>query len=193
MPEPPSWLSEEAREVWATLDPAAVARADGDALVVYCCAVADYRRSQRVLDETGTIVKGDRGLVRNPLLAVRAEASATMRALAPVIGTSGRFELPGEPARFRNQAATERTIASLRLTGRLEEADAGAIALARHLARSLDVTDPAQFPAQTASLARAHLKALGALRGTDDDARTGTNIDVLLAQLSTPVGDTEES
>ena len=191
MGEPPSWLSDDARDVWAQLAEQLPPRVDPDALTVYVCAVADYRRAQRLLDETGALVKGARGLTRNPLLSVRADAAQTMRAVAPMIGLGAGDPTP--TGVFRNQAATERTIAALRSTGRLEEADSGSIALARHLARSLDMTDPARYPAPTASLARAHLKALDALRRTDDDARTGSNIDRLLEQLSAPVGDAENT
>jgi hypothetical protein len=90
---------------------------------------------------------------------------------------------------WRNRAATERTISALRKGGRLEEVDAAAVALARHLARALDDVDGAKLPAQTASLARVQLATLRTLRGIDDGSERDTGVDELLAMLSAPVGD----
>ena len=92
----------------------------------------------------------------------------------------------------RNQAGTEDTIAALRATGRLEGVDASAVALARHLARALDEVDGARYPAQTASLARAHLATVKVLRGIEDDSTNGA-ADELLAYLSAPLGDAAQS
>jgi hypothetical protein len=89
--------------------------------------------------------------------------------------------------RKRNQDAIERTIAALRKLGRIEEVDAGAIGLARHLARSLDEVDVTKYPLAVASLARVQLAALASLRGVEE--RTPADgIDDLLAALRTPVG-----
>jgi hypothetical protein len=86
----------------------------------------------------------------------------------------------------------ERTVAALRVGGRLESADDATVALARTLAAALDVVDPVESPAQLASLARAHLAALKLLRGVNDtDADEG--LSDLVAALQGPMGDAEES
>jgi hypothetical protein len=63
------------------------------------------------------------------------------------------------------------------------------MALARHLAGALDQIDVARYPAQTASLARAHLNVLQTLRGLNVNDDDGAPLADLLAYLSTEVGD----
>jgi P27 family predicted phage terminase small subunit len=192
----PAWLSDDARAVW---DGLAAAGVDGDAdtLIVYCCAVADYRAAQQGLDSDGTLIRGRGGvMVRSPLHSVKAANAATMRVLARELGLTATKPDTDSQARAgrRNGAATERTIAALRAGGRLEGVDAAATALVRHLASALDGVDPVRCPAQTASLARVYLVALRNLRGDDADDRHDTGaLDDLLAVLSSPVGDATES
>jgi len=196
-PGAPDWLSAEALAVWDALPDDVLTAQPVDALTVYCCAVADFTRAQQALDRTGVLIRGARGgLVRSPLNLVKADNAHTIAALARQLGLASP---PGddEGARqiaqaYRNRAATERTITGLRRGGRLEDADAAAVALARHIAHALDHLDPARWPAQTASLARVHLATLRALRGVDDnDQQQPGGIDELLAALSAPVGDPE--
>jgi P27 family predicted phage terminase small subunit len=194
--EPPGWLSDDARAVWDALPEAVVNDQPADAVVVYCCAVADFARAQQMLDQTGQLVRGARGgLVRSPLTIVKADNAQTIRHLARQLGLSDVPDRPDPPAgrSWRNQAATERSITALRRAGQLEEVDSAAVALARHLADALDRIDPARFPAQTASLARVQLAALRSLRGIDQDEPSGAGIDELLAALSAPVGDSPNS
>jgi len=92
--------------------------------------------------------------------------------------------------RYRNQAATERTIASLRQLGHLEPVDEATVALVRTVARALDTLDPMTSPAPMASLARVHLAALKMLRGQTED---NDNLAAVLAGLSAEMGDAPES
>jgi hypothetical protein len=103
-------------------------------------------------------------------------------------------QLPATPneGTWRNRAATERTITALRAGGKLEEVDAAAVALARHVAAALDSVDAALLPAQTASLARVQLAALRTLRGFDVDTDRDADVSDLLAMLQTEVGDTPQ-
>jgi P27 family predicted phage terminase small subunit len=190
-PEAPEWLTEAARAVWDRFPADVVAGADPDALAVYCCAVADHARAQQTLDQTGPVIRSERGgLVKNPMQMIKAENATTIRALSRQLGLSAdKAPAPAESRGWRNQAATERTITALRRGGRLEEVDAAAAALARHLARALDSIDPGRNPAATASIARAQLQALRSLRGIDDTERDDPGISDLLAALSAPVGD----
>jgi hypothetical protein len=93
--------------------------------------------------------------------------------------------------RGRNRAAVERTVTALRAGGRLETVDAATIALARHLAAALDTVDPAENPAQVASLARVHLSTVKLLRGAAVDDDDG--FAEVVAAMSTKMGDAPES
>ena len=83
---------------------------------------------------------------------------------------------------YRNKAGVERTLKALRTRERLLETDEAIIALIRSTAAALDTVDPAAWPAQYASLARAHLAALCTLEGVRDDDAT-LDVDTLLATL----------
>jgi P27 family predicted phage terminase small subunit len=192
---PPDWLSADATAVWTDLAAQGLtAGADRDALVVYCCAVADYAQAQRVLDRAGPLVQDAKGSVkRNPMTMVKAANAAVIRQLARELGLTSRAE-PDEAARrsWRNSAAAEKTITALRSGGRIADVDAAAVALARHLAEALDRVDSARWPAQVASLARVQLMTLRTLRGLDDEPGGEFSIDEILGALSAPMGDSEE-
>jgi len=189
--ERPDWLSDDAAAVWDALDVDVIERADPELVAVYCCAVADFTKAQQQLDSSSLLIRGPNGLVKNPLQMVKRDAGETMRRLAAQLGIGAVREgqVPDETTpRYRNRAATERTITALRQGGRLEDVDAATLALARHLAQALDELDAAKFPTQTATLARVQLSALASLRG-ERDADTSSTGDALTAWLSTPVGD----
>jgi P27 family predicted phage terminase small subunit len=191
--ERPDWLSDDARAVWDALDTAVIERADADALAVYCCAVADYARARTQLDQSGPLIRGAKGsLIKNPLVMIVRDAAATISRLSQQLGIGqapeGRSDAGLTTPRYRNRAATERTITALRQGGRLEDVDAATLALARHLAQALDELDAARFPTQTAGLARVQLSALASLRG-ERDADAQPTSDALVAWLSSPVGD----
>jgi P27 family predicted phage terminase small subunit len=186
---PPDWITAEAAEVWARTAPR-VPKADPDTLVVYCCAVAEFNRAQEMLDRTGPLVAGQKGnLVANPLLRTKTANAGVIRQAARDLGLpeSAAGDRPGG---YRNQSATERTIAALRQTGKIEAVDEATLALVRTVAAALDRLDPEDAPAPIASLARVQLAALRMLRGQDDDTDSLT---ALLASLSSAVGDAEES
>jgi P27 family predicted phage terminase small subunit len=198
MPEqelvPPAWLSEKALDVWRAVVPKVAPGADADALAVYCCAVVDYERAQKLIDYSGPIVTTDDGknVKRNPANIVKGENAALIQQLGKQLGIGRKRDNASTSAGYRNRAATERTISALRAGGRLEEVDAAAAALARHLATALDLVDAARYPAQTASLARTQLATLRALRGIEDD-QNPSGLDELLAYLSAPLGDSAQS
>jgi P27 family predicted phage terminase small subunit len=183
---PPDWLSPEAAEVWArTL--AQRPGADPDLLVVYCCAVADFNRSQGILDRSGPLIQGQKGnLVRNPLQTIKTANAAVIRNLARDLGLHD--EQPAPAGRYRNQSAAERTIAALRQTGKIEAVDEATLALVRTVAGALDQIDPEGEAAAMASLARVQLSALKMLRGQPDDT---DSLAAVLAGLSAQMGDAE--
>jgi hypothetical protein len=168
---------------------ALVPHADHDTLVVYCCAVADYNRAQGILDRVGPLVPGQKGAaVRNPAHSIKASNAGIIRTLARDLGLHD--DGTTAPGRYRNQAATEKTIASLRQLGHIEPVDEATLALVRTVALALDRLDPEVSPAPMASLARVQLSALKMLRGQDSDSDT---LAAVLAGLSAEVGDAPES
>jgi P27 family predicted phage terminase small subunit len=192
----PEWLSADAATVWDGLVAQGLTvGADRDALVVYCCAVADYNQAQRVLDRAGPLVQDARGSIkRNPMTMVKAANAAVIRQLTRELGLNSRSEPTEEVHRtWRNSAAIEKTISALRSGGRISEVDAAAIAMARHVAEALDRVDAARWPAQVATLVRAQLETVRTLRGLDDESGGDVSVVDLLTALSAPVGDPEES
>jgi P27 family predicted phage terminase small subunit len=70
-PDPPDWLTKEARQVWdrtvAELDHMGLLHAaDTDSLVCYVNAVTTYARAQKMLDLGGVMIERDGKAVRNP-------------------------------------------------------------------------------------------------------------------------------
>jgi P27 family predicted phage terminase small subunit len=192
---PPEWLNEEAAQVWvrtlSDLPPAA----DRDVFAIYCSAIADYNQAQRLLNQSGPVMRDAKGnVVPSPLNRVKMTNASVARGLARDLGIGVDASLPPEkPKRYRNARATERTVEGLRRGGRLDSVvDDASIALARTLAEALDRVDPETFPAQLASLARVHLSAIRALRGqSEDDNDSG--ISDWVATLSGALGDAPES
>jgi hypothetical protein len=97
----------------------------------------------------------------------------------------------------RNQLAVERQLKAMRAAGRIEDVDAGVVALARSTAAALDDAGQAARLgstawAEVASIARAHLAAVQALRGTGQ-GESVDEVDRLLAALSGPMGDPAQS
>lgn len=81
--EAPSWLSEDARTVWAELsaassDPLGLAGPDFEA---YCVQVGRMRDAQRRIDEEGLVVADEKGRpVPHPAIAIEKAAQAEVRA-----------------------------------------------------------------------------------------------------------------
>lgn len=190
VPAPPQWLSPAAAEVWSRAR-AAKPDADPDALCVYACAVADYQQAQTVLDRSGPVIQGAKGLVRNPLQSVKTANAAVVRALGRELGLIDGSEASGAKPRWRNQRGAEATIAALRTTGRLEPVDEALLALVRTIATALDRIEPDESPAALASLARVQVSAITVLRGRNDDDTDA--LAALLASLSAEMGDAEEA
>jgi len=192
----PSWLNEEAGEVWErTLDDLPHG-APLDVFALYCSAIADHNQAQRLLNRSGLLVRDSRGgLVPSPLHRVKNANATTARALARDLGIGVDPSVADSPRpyrKFRNTRATERTVEALRSGGKLENVDEAAIALVRTLAQALDTVDAEAYPAQVASLARAHLSAIRLLRNAGEDDHDDGLSDWLTA-MSGPMGDAAES
>lgn len=69
--------------------------ADRDALLCYCEAVVTHRKASALLSKTPILIKGHRGMVRNPALSVQRDASNTIRSFAHEFGLtpSARSEI----------------------------------------------------------------------------------------------------
>jgi hypothetical protein len=184
-------LTPEAADVWRRAI-AARPEADPDALCVYANAVAEFNRAQTLLDRSGPVIQGAKGLVRNPLQQVKSANAQVVRQLGRDLGLLGGTEdLTPPRGGYRNRRSAEATISALRLLGHLEPVDEATLALVRTVATALDTVEPTESPAALASLARVQLAALTMLRShADDDTDT---LAALLATMSGEMGDAPES
>ena len=100
-PELPPDVSDEVRHVWdrlvGELTTMGVAHAaDRDSLYALAEAIVAHRRASRRLAIEGLIIDGQRGPVRNPLVAQARDAAQLVRVLATEFGLTpssrGRFD-----------------------------------------------------------------------------------------------------
>lgn len=119
LPEPPDYMGDEAREVWAdTVANLASMRilspADRDALACYCEAVVTHRKASELLTKSGILVRTQRGNLpmRNPLLAVQRDQAALIRVLAREFGLtpSARSDIHTGGRRDNDGAGPERLL-----------------------------------------------------------------------------------
>jgi P27 family predicted phage terminase small subunit len=90
----PREMPEEAKAEWRRIVPQLeeaelLATIDRGLLVRYCCAWADWVELQRLIQQSGKVLKGARGhLVRNPLWFQLQDAGATLSELGRQLGLS---------------------------------------------------------------------------------------------------------
>lgn len=107
-PAPPEHLDADALAVWhATLEQLRgmqlATPADADSLAAYCEAVVQRRRCYQLVQQTGPVVRGDRGnLVRNPAAQAWRDAAAMAHRLACEFGLT-----PSARAAWRGPATTD--------------------------------------------------------------------------------------
>lgn len=84
-PDPPEWLTNEAREVWDRTVPElehmrVLTSVDGEALAMYCTAVALHAEAVETVDREGLVVTGAMGAqIKHPLMQViRDQATMAM-------------------------------------------------------------------------------------------------------------------
>jgi P27 family predicted phage terminase small subunit len=88
----PRDLPEEAKAEWRRIVPELekaelLASVDRALLIRYCCAWADWLEIQRLIQQSGKLLKGARGnLVRNPLWFQLQDAGATVTELGRQLG-----------------------------------------------------------------------------------------------------------
>lgn len=103
---PPNYptKSPTAREVWDYLTEhlsamGIAAQPDRDALLCYCDAVELYHRCREIMVTEPVIVRGQKGMVRNPAIAVMRDAANTIRQYAQEFGLTpsarARIEVRG--------------------------------------------------------------------------------------------------
>ena len=104
-PQPPEWLSDEAKEEWGRIVPqltklGLLTNLDGAALTVYCEAWSRYVEATKEVSRTGALVMGPRNsFVRNPAALVAKDAEVTLRAFCTEFGLTpsarSRMTVPG--------------------------------------------------------------------------------------------------
>ncbi len=94
MPPYPDGLSDEAQIVWRRVTPDAVKMGvfkpvDEDAMVVFCEAVAQYRRARTMIIKAGDVTKTPQGFVqKNPFHTVLRDAISTIDKFGAKFGFS---------------------------------------------------------------------------------------------------------
>jgi hypothetical protein len=119
-----------------------------------------------------------------------ARVRAGGRGRAPADRAGRATGSPGTHRRGRNGSAVERVIAALRAADRVQDVDAGALALVRTTGAALDAAAGAY---DVAVLARVHLSAIGYLLA-GHAAERDDELDRFLASLRAPaLGDGSQS
>ena len=91
-PPCPRWLSKSARAEWRRLAPelarlGLLSRLDVAAFVALCCAIADLRWAQDVIEREGRIVDGHRGVrTKHPALTIERGSIEQVRRLSAEFG-----------------------------------------------------------------------------------------------------------
>jgi P27 family predicted phage terminase small subunit len=101
-PNPPSWLSREARAEWRRLvrelPRGLLGPADRQCLAVACESWARWADATRRVMSDGVLVPGDRGMVKHPACQIARDAEATMSRAWAELGLSpaarSRLEMP---------------------------------------------------------------------------------------------------
>jgi P27 family predicted phage terminase small subunit len=87
VPNPPAWLSKDAKAEWRRVMPLLVERriltdADLGCVEAYCTAIGNVRAAQRILDAEGLTLNGR----KHPAFAIQNDAMTTARLLAAELG-----------------------------------------------------------------------------------------------------------
>lgn len=90
-PTMPKDLAPEAKAEWKRIVPeleqaGVLASIDRSILVRYCSAWAEWVETDRLIRNSAVIIKGQKGLVRNPLILVRSDLEQTLSDLGRQLG-----------------------------------------------------------------------------------------------------------
>lgn len=117
LPVCPDEASPEAREIWDyTLNELVAMRTaaavDRDALYAYCCAVVTHRAAVKLVDQTGLLMKGAKGVpVKNPAVGMARDAANNIRVFAHEFGLTPSARTRIEVDRRATSAAIDNPFA----------------------------------------------------------------------------------
>lgn len=91
VPQPPSWLGEDAAKEWNRVLPILVERriltdADMGSLENYCTAIGQVREMERHLQQYGHVIDVDGVMKRSPAVGIQSDAMTRSRLLAAELG-----------------------------------------------------------------------------------------------------------
>ncbi|UJX47175.1 phage terminase small subunit P27 family [Xanthobacter sp. YC-JY1] len=92
VPEPPEWLTEDARAEWARVLPVllverrTITMTDLSIFANYCTAIGQVAEANRILSDEGLTFKGPSGPKRHPAIAIRSDGMTQARQMAAELG-----------------------------------------------------------------------------------------------------------
>jgi P27 family predicted phage terminase small subunit len=92
VPEPPEWMSEDARGVWVRVlpillnDRRTITVTDLEIFANYCVAIGQVAEANRILEKEGLTFNGPSGPKRHPAIAIRSDGMTQARQMAAELG-----------------------------------------------------------------------------------------------------------
>ncbi|MFG1348592.1 phage terminase small subunit P27 family [Xanthobacter autotrophicus] len=92
VPEPPEWMSEDARGVWVRVLPIllnerrTITVTDLEIFANYCVAIGQVAEANRILEKEGLTFNGPSGPKRHPAIAIRSDGMTQARQMAAELG-----------------------------------------------------------------------------------------------------------
>lgn len=88
---PPEWLSDDAKAEWSRVVPILVERrilteADLGSLENYCVSIGTVRQCERDIREFGLVMRTEKGVKKNPAVAIQSDAMTRARLLGAELG-----------------------------------------------------------------------------------------------------------
>lgn len=92
VPQPPSWLSKDAKAEWQRVAPILITErrtltlGDMAGFANYCCAVGQASEAQRIINKEGLVTQAKTGLRKHPAVAILHDAMTQARLYAAELG-----------------------------------------------------------------------------------------------------------
>ena len=102
LPDPPEWLSDEARALWDRLAPVVPAGnltvANAELFAMFCTSLATYAEADGIINAAGLLITAGQDLIPSPALQIRTQADGLAGRWAKTFGLTPDAA-PAKPAR----------------------------------------------------------------------------------------------